>query len=36
MSPYDAIVRGSGQTGPFLAVRLAQSGLKLVPDCWCP
>jgi len=25
---YDAIVIGSGQSGPFLAVRLAQSGLK--------
>jgi pyruvate/2-oxoglutarate dehydrogenase complex dihydrolipoamide dehydrogenase (E3) component len=36
MSPYDAIVIGSGQAGPFLAVRLAQSGLKLVPDCCGP
>ena len=26
---YDAIVIGSGQAGPFLAVRLAQSGLKV-------
>ena len=25
----DAIVIGSGQAGPFLAVRLAQSGLKV-------
>jgi pyruvate/2-oxoglutarate dehydrogenase complex dihydrolipoamide dehydrogenase (E3) component len=25
---YDAIVIGSGQSGPFLAVRLAQAGLK--------
>ncbi len=29
MSPYDAIVIGSGQAGPFLAVRLAQSGMKV-------
>ena len=29
MSNYDAIVIGSGQAGPFLAVRLAQSGLKV-------
>jgi len=27
---YDAIVIGSGQAGPFLAVRLAQAGLKTV------
>src|SRR5450432_1134710 len=27
-SPYDAIVIGSGQSGPFLAVRLAQAGMK--------
>jgi pyruvate/2-oxoglutarate dehydrogenase complex dihydrolipoamide dehydrogenase (E3) component len=27
---YDAIVIGSGQAGPFLAVRLAQSGMKTV------
>ena len=26
---HDAIVIGSGQAGPFLAVRLAQSGLKV-------
>ena len=26
---YDAIVIGSGQAGPFLAVRLAQSGMKV-------
>jgi len=25
---FDAIVIGSGQSGPFLAVRLAQSGMK--------
>src|SRR5664279_4809115 len=25
---YDAIVIGSGQSGPFLAVRLAQAGMK--------
>ena len=25
---YDAIVIGSGQAGPFLAVRLAQAGMK--------
>ena len=30
MSPYDAIVIGSGQAGPFLAVRLAQSGMRVV------
>ena len=30
MSTHDAIVIGSGQAGPFLAVRLAQSGLKAV------
>ena len=29
-TPYDAIVIGSGQAGPFLAVRLAQSGMKTV------
>jgi pyruvate/2-oxoglutarate dehydrogenase complex dihydrolipoamide dehydrogenase (E3) component len=29
MDRYDAIVIGSGQAGPFLAVRLAQSGLKV-------
>jgi pyruvate/2-oxoglutarate dehydrogenase complex dihydrolipoamide dehydrogenase (E3) component len=27
---YDAIVIGSGQAGPFLAVRLAQAGMKTV------
>ena len=30
MSTHDAIVIGSGQAGPFLAVRLAHSGLKAV------
>jgi len=29
MSKHDALVIGSGQAGPFLAVRLAQSGLKV-------
>ena len=29
MHTHDAIVIGSGQAGPFLAVRLAQSGLKV-------
>jgi pyruvate/2-oxoglutarate dehydrogenase complex dihydrolipoamide dehydrogenase (E3) component len=29
MNKYDAIVIGSGQAGPFLAVRLAQSGCKV-------
>ena len=29
MSTHDAIVIGSGQAGPFLAVRLAQSGMKV-------
>ena len=29
MHTHDAIVVGSGQAGPFLAVRMAQSGLKL-------
>ena len=29
MQTHDAIVIGSGQAGPFLAVRLAQSGLKV-------
>ena len=29
-SPYDAIVIGSGQSGPSLAVRLAKAGLKTV------
>lgn len=29
-STHDAIVIGSGQAGPFLAVRLAQAGLKTV------
>jgi len=29
-SPYDAIVIGGGQSGPFLAVRLAEAGLKTV------
>ncbi len=27
-TPYDAIVIGSGQAGPSLAVRLAEAGLK--------
>ena len=27
-TPYDAIVIGSGQSGPFLAVRLAKAGMK--------
>ncbi|WP_428420733.1 FAD-containing oxidoreductase [Methylibium sp.] len=30
MSDYDAIVIGSGQAGPFLAVRLVQAGMKVV------
>jgi len=29
MSNYDAIVIGSGQAGPFLAVRLTQAGMKV-------
>ena len=29
-TPYDAIVIGSGQSGPSLAIRLAESGLKTV------
>lgn len=29
MDNFDAIVIGSGQAGPFLAVRLAQSGMKV-------
>jgi pyruvate/2-oxoglutarate dehydrogenase complex dihydrolipoamide dehydrogenase (E3) component len=29
MKSYDAIVIGSGQAGPFLAVQLAQSGLRV-------
>jgi pyruvate/2-oxoglutarate dehydrogenase complex dihydrolipoamide dehydrogenase (E3) component len=29
MSTHDAIVIGSGQAGPFLAVRLAQSGMRV-------
>jgi pyruvate/2-oxoglutarate dehydrogenase complex dihydrolipoamide dehydrogenase (E3) component len=29
MHTHDAIIIGSGQAGPFLAVRLAQSGLKV-------
>src|SRR3712207_9593766 len=27
---FDAIIIGSGQSGPFLAVRLAQAGMKTV------
>ena len=27
-TPFDAIVIGSGQAGPFLAGRLAQAGMK--------
>ena len=27
-SSFDAIVIGSGQAGPFLAVKLAQAGMK--------
>ena len=34
MHTHDAIIIGSGQAGPFLAVRLAQSGMKVALVAW--